>query len=974
MGLPRLRVVGAREHNLKNACVDIPRDALTVITGLSGSGKSSLAFDTIYAEGRRRYIESMSSFARQFLDRLERPDVDLIEGLSPSISIEQKTVSRNPRSTVGTVTEIYDHLRVLFAVAGTPHCAVCGAELSGQTPRQIADRIMAWPEGTRVILLAPLARGRKGAWRKELDDALARGFVRAKIDGVYVRLDEPLELNVRKKHDIALVVDRLVVHPGDRARFEAAIDRALDTAKDYVVADVLDWSDGPAAPSGRAKSQPPENFPGAGEKLYSLTLACPDHGPQIAEMAPRVFSFNSPHGACPACQGVGSIASPDPERIVPDPSKSLDEGAIASWSLKSLAPAEDVLDRVYREKEIDSSAPWRDLSEEDQQFLLFGEWRPAPSSSKKRQTGHFLGAAADIAERLKSLGGDSAEDNSASGGEDDDSETSLLDDLRPFLGRKPCPACHGARLKPEALAVKIRGRSIADYARLPVDEAAEVFGSIQWGPRELEIGEQAIKEINERLGFLKQVGVGYLSLDRTSGSLAGGEAQRIRLASQIGSELSGVLYVLDEPSIGLHMRDHERLLGALARLRDLGNTIVVVEHDEATMRAADYLVDLGPGAGRLGGEVIAAGPPEEALKSERSLTAAYLRGDICVAVPAERRQPNEARGGLLRLVSAREHNLDNLTVEFPLGVFICVTGVSGSGKSTLVNDVLTRALARALGYLAPPPGLHERLEGFESLKRLSEVDQTPIGRTPRSNIATYSGLFNVIRDLFAAMPESQARGYGKGRFSFNVKGGRCERCKGAGHLKIAMAFLPDALVRCEECHGRRYNDETLQVLYKGKSIADALDMTVEQALTFFDAIPTAKRHLETLMSVGLDYIHLGQPAPALSGGEAQRAKLARELAKRHANKTFYVLDEPTTGLHFDDTRKLIEALQRLVDEGNTVCVIEHNMDVIKSADWVIDLGPEGGSAGGKIVAQGTPEQVAQAPESHTGRYLRDVLS
>ncbi len=913
--LDRISVRGARQHNLKNIDVEIPRNTLTVITGLSGSGKSSLAFDTIYAEGQRRYVETLSPYARQFLDQMERPEVDSIDGLSPAISIEQKTTSRSPRSTVGTITEIYDYLRVLYSSIGVPHCPNCDRPITRQSTEQILQQIMATLRDQRVMILAPVVRGRKGEYRKELEKFAQQGFVRARIDGVLRALDEPIALDRRRNHTIEIVVDRLLVKPGVERRLEASIETAARMTDGLILVAAVDGE----------------------ERLYSQKLACPDCGTSVPELEPRSFSFNSPYGACETCSGLGSTWSFDPAKVIADPSKPLLEGGLGPGG--GSAYLQHRLKEVARRLRLDLNVPFEQLPAKTQKLLLEG--------------GNGFPGLLNILEKVYEEAGET-----------------YREWLMDFMSPVTCPACQGKRLKPTSLAVRVQGLSIADFTALPVARALPLVKSWKFTPREMEIAGRILEEITHRLEFLQAVGLDYLSLDRSAATLAGGEAQRIRLATQIGSQLRGVLYVLDEPSIGLHPRDNSRLLDTLIRLRDMGNTVVVVEHDQETIERADYVVDLGPGAGRLGGEVVACGRPEEIARNPASLTGRYLAGLERIAVPASRRRGN---GRKLVVRGAREHNLKNIDVEFPLGTFIVVTGVSGSGKSTLVNDIVYRALMRRLHGSREEPGAHDAIEGLEHIDKVIQIDQSPIGRTPRSNPATYTGVFTPIRDLYAMLPESRERGYKPGRFSFNVKGGRCEACEGDGVKRIEMSFLPDVYVTCEVCRGRRYNQETLQVKYKGYSIADLLEATVEEALGVLGNIPQIASKLQTLVDVGLGYIHLGQPATTLSGGEAQRIKLARELSKRQTGRTFYILDEPTTGLHFDDIRKLLDVLQRLVDLGNTVVVIEHQLDVIKSADWIIDLGPEGGEAGGYVVATGTPEQIARHRRSYTGQALARVL-
>ncbi|HEX5634009.1 MAG TPA: excinuclease ABC subunit UvrA [Gemmatimonadales bacterium] len=946
-----LIVRGAREHNLRDISVSIPRNRLTVITGLSGSGKSSLAFDTIYAEGQRRYVESLSAYARQFLGLMEKPDVDAIEGLSPAISIEQKTTGQNPRSTVGTVTEVYDYLRLLWARAGTPHCPNDGSPVSRQSATQITDAVLAWPEETRIEVLAPLVRGRKGEFRDLFEDVQKRGFVRVRVDGETYELGGVPALNRRQNHDIAVVVDRLVVRAADRGRLADSIETALKLA-DGIVEVVR--HDG-----GRTKREPVST-------IFSERFACPTCGLSMAELEPRQFSFNSPFGVCPDCHGLGTRKEVNPDLVLGDASISILEGVVLPWGEPTGYLRKAVLPTLARTWRFDLNAPWGELPAAARKTLLHGAegtFRFAADGGKgKVEEAEWEGILRNVERRYR-----------------ESSSDAVRAQLEEFMTEQPCGSCGGKRLKPESLAVLVGGKGIGDVVDLPVGKALAFFQALpvrrpgtKGAGLDPEIAGPILKEVCDRLRFLHDVGLEYLTLGRGAASLSGGEMQRIRLATQIGSRLVGVLYILDEPSIGLHQRDNERLLGTLRELRDLGNTVIVVEHDEETIRAADHLIDLGPRAGRFGGEVVAEGTVDQVLAHPTSLTARYLRGELRVAVPPKRRPVDPRR--MLRLVGARANNLRNITAEFPLGRFVAVTGVSGSGKSTLITDILYQALARHFYRARVVPGAHDRLEGLELIDKVIDIDQSPIGRTPRSNPATYTGLFTPMRELFTNLPEAKLRGYGPGRFSFNVKGGRCEACEGDGLVKIEMHFLPDVYVPCEVCKGKRYNRETLEVRYKGKSIADVLDLTVEDALDFFSAQRRIAERLELLNDVGLGYIHLGQAATTLSGGEAQRVKLATELAKRDSGKTLYILDEPTTGLHFEDVRLLLEVLHRLVDKGNSVLVIEHNLDVIKTADWVVDLGPEGGDAGGTIVAAGTPEEVARTDASHTGRFLRRVLA
>jgi excinuclease ABC subunit A len=957
----RLIVRGAREHNLQNIDVAIPRGSLTVITGLSGSGKSSLAFDTIYAEGQRRYVESLSAYARQFLGLMEKPDVDVIEGLSPAIAIEQKTAGQNPRSTVGTITEIYDYLRLLYARCGTPHCPNDGSPIERSSASQITDTILAWPRGTRLEIVAPLVRGRKGEFRDLFEEARKAGFVRARVDGEVIELETPPKLNRRQNHDIAIVVDRLAVDAEDRQRLADSIETALRHA-DGVVEVVV---------SGIGKRDagisPDSPLPIPGSRLFSERFSCPVCGLSLPELEPRQFSFNSPFGACPACDGLGTRREVSEELALGDPRISILEGVVLPWGEPTGYLRRVVLPTLAKELGIDLNTPWGKLPAAARKALLYGlndrtlHFRYESEKLRGDYESAWEGILRNIERRYRETTSDA-----------------VRVQLEEYMIERPCSACSGRRLRPESLGVRIHGRSIGELAD---DSVAAALRFVEALPLR-EPGRQAgldpaiagpiLKEVRDRLRFLRNVGLDYLTLSRSAGTLSGGEAQRIRLATQIGSRLVGVLYILDEPSIGLHARDNARLLATLRDLRDLGNTVLVVEHDEETIRSADHLVDLGPRAGRHGGRVVAEGTLEDVLRHPESLTGRYLRGELRIAVPARRRPVEPARA--VRVFGARQHNLRNLDVAFPLGAFIAVTGVSGSGKSTLVTDILYQALARHFYRAKTIPGAHTRIEGLEHLDKVIDIDQSPIGRTPRSNPATYTGLFTPIRDLFAELPEAKMRGYGPGRFSFNVKGGRCEACQGDGLVKIEMHFLPDVYVPCEVCKGRRYNRETLEVRFKGKSVADVLDMTVAEGLEFFASQPRARAKLETLNDVGLGYIHIGQSATTLSGGEAQRVKLATELAKRDTGRTLYILDEPTTGLHFEDVRLLLEVLHRLVDKGNTVIVIEHNLDVVKTADWIVDLGPEGGEAGGMVVAEGPPEAIVRVNGSHTGHALRRVLA
>jgi len=926
MAITRISVRGARQHNLKNIDVEIPRNTLTVITGLSGSGKSSLAFDTIYAEGQRRYVETLSAYARQFLDQMERPDVDSIDGLSPSISIEQKTTSRSPRSTVGTITEIYDYLRLLYSSIGVPHCPNCGKPITRQSAEQIVQRVMSLTPDDRVMIMAPIVRGRKGEFKKEMEKLVQHGFSRARVDGELVNLEDDLALDKRKNHTIEVVVDRLLVKPGIEHRLELSVGLAMKLGGGLVLVAVVNGD----------------------ETLYSSRLACPDCGISVPQLEPRSFSFNSSYGACPECHGLGSRYDLDPAKVIVDWSKPLLDGGLGPGSSsQNLIRSLQLVVLAYG---FDLTTPFEKFPDKIQNLLLYGEpQRGGQRESQREKRTGFLGILGHLKQNLEASTSDTYREY-------------LLD----FMSATECSVCHGKRLRPESLAVKVNGMSIADFTSLPIARALEAARTIKLTGRELTIAGRIAHEITERLEFLDNVGLGYLSLGRSAATLSGGEGQRIRLATQIGSKLRGVLYVLDEPSIGLHHRDNGRLLTALENLRDLGNTVLVVEHDEETIRRADYVIDLGPGAGRHGGELVASGTPAEIMHSPASLTGAYISGRQHIAMLPERRSPN---GKALTVLGARENNLKNLDVVFPLGVMTVVTGVSGSGKSTLVNDILYRALAKQLYRSREEPGTHKAITGAELVDKVIRIDQSPIGRTPRSNPATYTGIFAQVRDLYAMLPESRERGYKPGRFSFNVPGGRCEACQGGGQRRIEMNFLPDVYVRCEVCGGRRYNHETLSVHYNGSSIADLLETPVSDVLQILENIPQVNQKLQTLVDVGLGYIHLGQSAVTLSGGEAQRIKLARELGKRQTGKTLYLLDEPTTGLHFDDVRKLLDVLHRLTDLGNTVIIIEHNLDVIRNADWILDLGPEGGEEGGRIVAQGTPEQVARVKKSYTGQAL-----
>ena len=934
MAQDELVVHGAREHNLKDVTVRLPRHKLICVTGLSGSGKSSLAFDTIYAEGQRRYVESLSAYARQFLQMMEKPDVDSIDGLSPAISIDQKTTSRNPRSTVGTVTEIYDYLRLLYARVGRPHCPICGRPIAGQSIEAIVDQILQLPEGTRFTVNAPVVRDRKGEYKDLLDELRRDGFTRVKVDGEQRLLEDEITLDKKFKHTIEVVVDRLRMKAELRSRLFQSVETAVNLAEGLVVIDLLDEEK---------------------ELTFSERFACPEHGVSLPELQPRIFSFNSPHGACPRCTGLGAQQEIDPDLLVPDPTVPLAEALVplnGNWY-------EAVIQAIADRYEIDLDTPWQDLTEEQQNLFLHGTKGERIYVSYRNRMGRkrsymlaFEGLVTNLQRRYRET-----------------DSSSMRERIEEYMSFRPCPECNGARLKPEVLAVTVGGNNIHEFTKMSVTRALAFLDELDLTETEQLIGARIVKEIRERLTFLDNVGVGYLQLDRASATLSGGEAQRLRLATQIGSQLVGVLYILDEPSIGLHQRDNGKLITTLDRLRDLGNTVLVVEHDEQMMRAADWLVDMGPGAGEHGGHVVAEGPASKVERNAKSITGQFLSGAREIAVPDRRTEDL----GSFWVRGASQHNLKGIDVEFPVGKLVCVTGVSGSGKSTLVNEIVFKALANRLNRLRVKPGEHVGCEGIECFDKVIDIDQSPIGRTPRSNPATYTKLFDHIRELYSLTPEAKVRGYKPGRFSFNVRGGRCETCKGDGTIKIEMHFLPDVYVPCETCHGRRYNRETLEVRFKGKSIADVLEMSVEEALNFFAKIPKLRRRLQTLHDVGLDYIKLGQPATTLSGGEAQRVKLASELSKVATGRTLYILDEPTTGLHFADIEKLLEVLQRLVDNGNTVLVIEHNLDVIKQADWLVDLGPEGGEAGGEVLATGTPEQVAAVDESYTGQFLREVL-
>lgn len=938
MAQNKIKIRGARAHNLKNIDVDIPKDKLVVVTGLSGSGKSSLAFDTLYAEGQRRYVESLSAYARQFLGQMDKPDVDSIDGLSPAISIDQKTTSKNPRSTVGTVTEINDFLRLLWARVGTPICPNDGHEITSQSPEQMVDKILELPERTKLQILAPIVRGKKGQHKKIIEKVKKDGFVRIIVDGEIHDVEEEIELDENKKHDISVVVDRIVLKDGIRSRLFDSLEAALRLTNGNVAVDVI------------------------GDKMlqFSENFSCPYCGFTIGELEPRIFSFNAPFGACPDCDGIGVKLEVDKDLVIPDDTKTLNEGALAPWNPISSKYYPTMLQQACEAFGIDMDTPFKDLPDKDKKIILYGagdrefhfKFESDFGGLKDIDT-TFEGVIPNVERRYRETNSDFTRDV-----------------MRQYMTSLTCQTCHGYRLNEQALSVKIAGKHIGEVSDFPINESLNFFENLTFSEQNQEIARPILKEIDDRLTFLKNVGLDYLTLSRSARTLSGGEAQRIRLATQIGSNLSGVMYVLDEPSIGLHQRDNDRLIASLKKMRDLGNTLIVVEHDEDTMRAADYLIDIGPGAGENGGQVIAAGTPKQVEKKRNSLTGQYLSGKKYIAIPSERRKGN---GKKIVVKGASENNLKNIDVGFPLGEFIAVTGVSGSGKSTLVNMILKRALAQKLNHNSEKPGKYQKIEGVENIEKIIDIDQTPIGRTPRSNPATYTGVFDDIRGLFAQTNQAKLRGYGKGRFSFNIKGGRCEACKGDGIIKIEMNFLPDVYVPCEVCHGTRYNSETLEVEYKDKNIADILNMTVSEALTFFEPIPKIKRKLQTIVDVGLGYVKLGQPATTLSGGEAQRMKLASELHKKSNGKTFYILDEPTTGLHSEDIKRLLEVLQRLVDKGNTVLVIEHNLDVIKTADYLIDLGPEGGDGGGQIVATGTPEEVIRVNDSYTGKYLKEVL-
>jgi excinuclease ABC subunit A len=939
MPTDQITIRGAREHNLKNVTLSIPRDRLVVFTGLSGSGKSSLAFDTIYAEGQRRYVESLSAYARQFLGQMEKPDVDIIEGLSPAISIDQKGTSKNPRSTVGTVTEVYDYLRLLYARVGHPHCPMCGREVRRQTVEQMADHVEKLPTGTRVMVLGPVVKGRKGEYRSLIDDIRKSGFVRVRVDGSLYEIGESIPMDKNKKHDVQVVVDRIVVGPEQRTRLVDSIETAARLGSGSVIIAPVDAGD---------------------EINMSQDYACPYDGTNVPEPEPRNFSFNNPHGACPVCTGIGSQLVVDGDLVVPDPSRSIRDGAIAAWS-KSQFFYPELLESVSKYFGIDMDRPWSKLPKQQRDVLLNGTGEKKIRFGYKNQYGHsrwyeapFEGVIANLQRRY-----------------DETQSEYLKAELETYMSDKPCPACKGRRLKPESLAVTVSNRNIAEVSELSVSSAIGFFATLEMTEREQLIARGILKEIRERLQFMIDVGLDYLTIERAANTLSGGESQRIRLATQIGSKLMGVLYILDEPSIGLHQRDNRRLINTLVSLRDLGNTLIVVEHDEETIRSADYMVDIGPAAGEHGGEIVAAGPVEDVLRDPNSITAAYLRGDRMIPVPQQRRGGN---GKKIVIRGAQANNLKDIDVAIPLGSFVAISGVSGSGKSSLITDILSRRVAQYFYRAKERPGPHRAVDGLDNLDKAIDIDQSPIGRTPRSNPATYTGMFTHIRDLFASLPEAKMRGYKAGRFSFNVKGGRCENCQGDGIIQIEMQFLPDVYVPCEVCHGTRYNREVLEVKFRGHSISDVLEMTVDEALEVFENVPAIKAKLRTLHDVGLGYIRLGQPATQLSGGEAQRVKLSSELSRRDTGRTLYLLDEPTTGLHYVDVERLLAVLHRLVDHGNTVVVIEHNLDVLKTADWLIDLGPEGGDKGGYVIAEGTPEQLASNPRSATGQYLRDPLA